>query len=150
MIKIMLVFPAIDITDTENSLPRQRALSHDPHIPWQPDKMKFLDLLGDGTVIVDAEFSKTRIPGPKRRKQLDASRVYLEPVTGLGAETEEGILYKVHKDKPRPNDEDQTSPLHRLIAITPDIEHRISMTWGTVAEIRLSQSQLLWLKMVMA
>lgn len=146
----MLVFPAIDITDTENSLPRQRALSHDPHIPWQPDKMKFLDLLGDGTVIVDADYSKTRIPGPKRRKQLDASLVYLEPVTGLGAETEEGILYKVHKDKPRPNSEDQISPLHRLIAITPDIEHRISMTWGTVVEIRLSQRQLLWLKMVMA
>lgn len=145
----MLVFPPIDITDTENSAPRQRALSHDPHIPWRPDKTKFEDLLGDGKVIVDTEFSKTRIPGPKRRKQLDASRVYLEPVTGLGAETEEGILYKVHKDKPRPNDEDQTSPLHRLIAITPDIEHRISMTWGTVAEIRLSQSQLLWLKMVM-
>ena len=146
----MLIFPAINITETENSGPRQRALSNDPHIPWQPDRTKFVDLLGDGTVIVDAEFSKTRIPGPKRRKQLDASRVYLEPVTGLGAQTEEGILYKVHKDKAKPNDEDQTSPLHRLIAITPDIEHRISMTWGTVAEIRLSQSQLLWLKMVMS
>lgn len=112
--------------------------------------MKFLDLLGDGSVIVDADYSKTRIPGPKRRKQLTASLVYLEPLTGLGATTEEGTLYKVHKDVARKNADDQTSPLKRLIEITPDIDHRISMTWGSVAEIRLSESQLIWLKMVMA
>lgn len=146
----MLVFPAIDISDTENAEPRQRALSHDPHIPWRPDRTKFEDLLGDGKVIVDTEFSKTRIPGPKRRKQLTASLVYLEPLTGLGATTEEGTLYKVHKDVARKNADDQTSPLKRLIEITPDIDHRISMAWGSVAEIRLSDSQLIWLKMVMA
>lgn len=146
----MLIFPAINITETENSGPRQRALSHDPHIPWQPDRTKFVDLLGDGTVIVDAEFSKTRVPGPKRRKQLDASLVYLEPTTGLGATTEEGVLYRVHKDKPRANSEDQTSPLTRLIAITPDIEHRVSSMFGNVTEIRLGEGQMLWLKMVMA
>lgn len=145
----MLVFPPIDITDTENSAPRQRALSHDPHIPWRPDKTKFEDLLGDGKVIVDTEFSKTRIPGPKRRKQLDASRVYLEPVTGLGAETEEGILYKVHKDFTHKDDPDPRSPLTRLIDITPDLPHEKSMLWRTVTQIRMSKDQLLWLKMVM-
>lgn len=145
----MLIFPAINITDTENAAPRQRALSHDPHIPWQPDRTKFDDLLGDGKVIVDTEFSKTRIPGRKRRAKLDASRVYLEPVKD-DTPTEEGTLYTVHKDFTPKDDPDPRSPLSRLLDISPGLPHTKSQLWGTVTEIRMSQDQVLWLKMVMA
>lgn len=141
----MLMFPPINITGTENSQPPKRALARDPHIPWRPET-KFVDLLGDGTVIVDAEFSKTRVPGPKRRKIMYASLVYLEP---LGEATEEGVLYRVHKDEaPRPS-EDKTTPLRRLINITPDIEYRTDV-WGAVAEIRLNDDQIFYLKLAMS
>lgn len=144
----MLVFPAINITDTENSGPQQRALSNDPHVPWRPERDKFVDLLGDGTVIVDPEFSQTRIPGNKRRAKMHVSRVYLEPVHGDDP-TENGILYEVHRDHTPTSDPDQRSPLTRLLAISPGIEHTMSPLWGTVRTIRLSKDQLLWLRMVL-